>query len=105
MLSFQNAQTQCVKCGWPLCHQCYAQTSDLFFKLHSNEECHILSTCTKDLPAYPYQVILPLRLGIEATKDSWTWKQFENLMDHEMERKKNEEEWNMFDNEVKNCSA
>ena len=43
---------------------------------------------------------MPLRLAIEACKESLTWKQFENLMDHEMERKENKEEWNMFEKEV-----
>ena len=43
---------------------------------------------------------MPLRLAIEASKETWTWKQFENLMDHQMERKENKEEWNMFEKEV-----
>ena len=101
MFSFQNDNSQCLKCGWPLCQKCHSQKSDQYFQLHSNEECLILSNCSKDFSSHPFQVIMPLRLAIEASKDSWTWKQFENLMDHEMERKQNKEEWNMFEKEVK----
>jgi hypothetical protein len=44
---------------------------------------------------------MPLRLSIEASKNSEIWKKVETLMDHEVERKKNQEEWNMFEREVK----
>ena len=111
-----SLQKKCDQCGWPLCEQCHAEKSDQFFQLHSNEECQILSACSKNvsenhpliglngsndnLEWIPFQAVMPLRLAIEASQNSWTWKQFEHLMDHEMERKENAEEWNMFEREV-----
>ena len=44
---------------------------------------------------------MPLRLSIECSKNSEIWKKVETLMDHEDERKKDLEEWNMFEREVK----
>ena len=43
---------------------------------------------------------MPLRLAMEASKDSAIWKRVELLMDHLDDRKRNFEEWNMFETEV-----
>jgi len=52
------------------------------------------------IATFPYHAVLPLRLAIEAAKNSEIWENLGRLMDHELERKKNKEEWKMFQNEV-----
>jgi hypothetical protein len=49
---------------------------------------------------FPFPLVAPLRLALEASLDSGRWKVLERFRDHNDERKKNEHEWNMFEEQV-----
>ena len=90
----------CDKCGSPLCPKCKSPSSARLH-LHTNEECQILSACFhQNLGTFPYHAIMPLRLALEAAKNSQIWENLHLLMDHEAEIKKNIEEWSFFQREV-----
>ena len=68
--------------------------------LHTTTECQILSTTFHQNSAFPYHVVLPLRLAVEAANRTQIWELLGQLMDHEAERRQNDEEWDMFESEV-----
>jgi len=94
-------ESVCSKCAWPVCND------DCENGNNHRIECEILSKSTMkftfeniDVVNEIYRCIAPLRLLLIKEKSPETWERLSYLMDHNIERKQDEEMWSLYQNNV-----
>jgi len=85
--------SECEGCGAPLCKQDCSNAG----RQHQIEECQLLSRIGDH---GRQKVVGVLRLLLLRDQGSDVWQQIDMLMDHEADRRRNGEEWSMFQKEV-----
>lgn len=83
---------KCPDCRWPMCGEKCAGS-----KWHKDRECQILaSNATVEISPDHYRAIAPLRYLLTKESHPDFYLRFNYLMDHNEERKKDEETWNLY---------